>query len=194
MEEIKKSLDFIAGPTEVEEKEMSVYLIGKLGGSKELYSMLFEYAARHKDCSIMKGEVKSLIDIIEPLDRRKTPGDHVLGDLGIYAQDCDIIFPKGRRDLGVVVCGVRKLGKPGDDSPVLFQTAYFMKKTGDGLLYQEIITTESREVYLQTPFDVKVKPIETYEKDIRGVQIDKKEFEKQFKKHKKRYDGLTGEE
>ena len=122
---------------------------------------------------IKKSEVKSLIDIIEPLDRRRTPGDSVLGDLGAYAHDSDIVFPEGRRDMCGVVCGVRKLGEW--DWPGLYQSAYFIYKTEKGLQYEEITIPEAIQKYIEAPgfwpglyktAYMKIKSIWEYEKDI----------------------------
>ena len=164
---------------------------------------------------IKKSEVKSLIDIIEPLDRRRTPGDSVLGDLEAYAHDSDIVFPEGRRDMCGVVCGVRKLGEW--DWPGLYQSAYFIYKTEKGLQYEEITIPEEIQKYIEAPGFMKIRSIWEYEKDIHTIvsyisysspdriekdfrmklsdlgleeidTIDKKEFEK-----RKRYGGLKWE-
>ena len=140
---------------------------------------------KNKMEEIKKSGVKSLIDIIEPLDRRRTPGDSVLGDLEAYAHDSDIVFPEGRRDMCAVVCDVRKLGSPlssttdGDGwhmlTAPLYHSAYFIYKTEKGLQYEEITIPEEIQKYIEAPgfwpglyktAYMKIKSIWEYEKDI----------------------------
>ena len=146
---------------------------------------------------IKKSEVKSLIDIIEPLGRSsKGPK-----------------YPEGRKDMCAVVCDVRKLGKPWP----LYHSAYFIYKTEKGLQYEEITIPEEIQKYIEAPGFMKIRSIWEYEKDIHTIvsyisysspdriekdfrmklsdlgleeidTIDKKEFEK-----KKRYGGLDWE-
>ena len=146
---------------------------------------------------IKKSEVKSLIDIIEPLGRSsKGPK-----------------YPEGRKDMCAVVCDVRKLGKPWP----LYHSAYFIYKTEKGLQYEEITIPEEIQKYIEAPGFMKIRSIWEYEKDIHTIvsyisysspdriekdfrmklsdlgleeidTIDKKEFEK-----RKRYGGLKWE-
>ena len=167
---------------------------------------------------IKKSEVKSLIDIIEPLDR--STHHHLLEFLTKY--------PEGRKDMCAVVCDVRKLGSPlssttdGRDgwhmlTAPLYHSAYFIYKTEKGLQYEEITIPEEIQKYIEAPGFMKINSIWEYEKDIHTIvsyishsspdriekdfrmklsdlgleeidKIDKKEFEKLFEKHKKLYD------